>query len=157
MEEKILPIAKPREGVVFPEEFTLIIQEILKKYDLFKIHGEGVKKLLNSKNPEERKEIAENLPGYKISQFVRDYAEGKTDLEKLPGFLKSELSLSENTVKKIAKDINENILILIKPLKEKNLRPLEVPPEVKPPTPSPEGPAPPKKTGESDIYREPFE
>jgi len=133
--EKELPIVKPtkrEEEIVFPEEFSLIIQDILKRYNLFKIHEEGVKKMMEAKTSEERKSIAEILPGYKISQFVRDYGEGRISLGKIPLLLKAELRLDEGTAKKIAKDMYREMLILVKPRQRKTLPPENIN-EPKPP------------------------
>jgi len=148
MRKKFLPITKEEEKRVFPEEFTLLIEEILKKHGLYKTHEEGAIKILESRDSKEKREILESLPGYIIAKFVKEFADSKVTSEELLSLLRENIDLPENGIKKLAKDIAEDILVFIKPIKEK--RGIPTPSEVKPPTISPEKSRPVKK----DTYRE---
>jgi len=159
MAKEELPIAKPKpeEEITFPQEFALIIEEVLRKYGLFKPQEERVKEMLLSTNVAEKKRILESLPGYQISKFVREFAEGKKTLAEFPLALKEKLDLHDSIIKKIVHDINQNILSFIKPRETKIMPPTKDSIGSNPEEPLPS--VPPKKSAspkEPDVYREPI-
>jgi hypothetical protein len=167
MEKEIFPIKKTESiEPASPEDSGLVIEEILKKYyKLANAQEEGIEKILQSKNSQERKEIFENLPGTKISKLVREYAEGKVSLKDFTSRLEEEINIiSKKEAKQIAEELEKTLLVRIKPvkkeIKKEGVPSPKIPPtEVKPPVipleePEPEKPEVPPKP---DIYREPIE
>jgi len=149
MAKENLKIKKPEP--IFPEESGLVIKAILEKYELAKIQQEGIEKILKSKNPEEKIDTFEKLPGTKISKLVKEYAEGKVSLVEIPSRLSRELNISERKAKQITEELENTLLVLIEPVKEEKLPPVEV---ARPEEQPPEKPEVPKKR---DVYREPIE
>jgi len=139
---KNIETPKETESFEFPEESSQIVAQLLEKYGLQKAQEEGVKKfveLIESRIPKGRNEIFENLPGTKISQLIREYAEGGLILEKLPNLLKEKLAIPEKEAQKLANDLEGKLLNQIKPAA---------------PAPPPEKMEHPQKP---DTYREPVE
>jgi len=100
----------------FPEESGLVIKEILKKYGLEEKQKTGIRKWFKSKNQNERRKLFEELPGSKISQLVRDYAEGKINSVNINLLLTNKLDVSENKAEEIAQELKQKILSFIKPI-----------------------------------------
>lgn len=111
------PTTEEKESleIIFPEESAIIIQELLKKYDFDKEHEESVKKLIVSRNPKEKKEIFENLPGYKISRLVKEYAERKIPITNLLSLLKKELNCPNKKAEELTRDIEKEFSIFLQP------------------------------------------
>lgn len=150
-------IKKPEPIPTFPEGSGLIIEKILKEYGLAKTQEEGIEKIIQSKDFQERLEIFENLPGTKISRLVKEYAEKKVSLENISTRLEKELNISERKAKQIAEELEKSLFIFIKPIKKEELPPAEVKPEF---VPSEEKIIPEEETKPSprkDTYREPIE
>lgn len=99
---------------IFPEESGLIVEKILEKYGLEKKQEEGSKNFFDSQIPTERKEIFENLPGFKISKLIKECAEGKVSLANLPQELEQNLNISSKEAKQMADDLQKTILNFIK-------------------------------------------
>lgn len=131
----------------FPEQSSSIVEFLLDKYDLKETEEMQFQKLLSSEFPQEKiDEVFGKLPSVVISRILWDYQEEKIDLETLPSVLKEKLNLSPEKAKDMAKDLEREFLVFIKPAKGK-----EELPEIQP---SPEKPKPPQK---KDTYREPVE
>lgn len=105
----------------FPEDSDLIIEKILTKHNLKNSQEEGMERFFESKDPKERKELFESLPGYKISYLVRKYAESKVSLENLPLLLEERLNISKEDAKEITEELEEKLLVFIKPFKERSV------------------------------------
>ena len=138
---------------VFPEESALIIGKILEIYNFLENQKEGIKKFIDSKNPSEKMEIFENLPGARIAKLVRDHSEGKISLELISIRLEKELKISEKTAQQITKDLEKTLLIFIKqkPAEEREM----LAPEIS----GTEATLPekPETLPKKDVYREPLE
>lgn len=106
-------ISKPQKNpkIAFSEEVPSIIQDLLEKYDLEEIQNKERAKMSQVKTFEEREEIFENLPGRKIARMVKNIKEGELSVENLPVRLQKDLGLSSETAKKLAKDIEQKILV----------------------------------------------
>ncbi|MFC1629954.1 hypothetical protein ACFL06_00265 [Patescibacteria group bacterium] len=146
------PIEEPRPEITFPEGTGLIIREILKKYGLYKSFTDKVEKLRTLKEGTERKKIINSLSGYRISQFVVDYTRGKQTLEKLSIILQKDVHVSEKVAKDITKDVYEQLIVLIEPLK-KQTSTKKTFSEPKSPPPKPSFNKPPPRKG-PDPYKE---
>lgn len=99
---------------IFPEESGLIIEKILEKYELEKEQEEGIQRFFDSQIPENRKEIFENLPGFKISKLLKECAYGEFSLEELSQKLEEVLNISPKEAKQIKDDLQKGILDFIK-------------------------------------------
>ena len=135
-----------------------IMEEILKKYGLWESQEEGLDKFFKSKISDERVNLFENLPSSKINTLITKYADGKISLDQFPSILEKELDISVQESKKLAKEIENEFLISITPIKEKGgekIPPTKIPPpEEKPSTPSTEEK---KSSPRKDVYRESIE
>jgi hypothetical protein len=103
---------------IFPEKNREVIGQILEKYGLKKFEDERMKKFIESifdprVTPEERMEISDTLPGKKLAKIVKDCAEEKLPLEKIPNRIKEDLNITLKDAEKMAKDIKTQILDLI--------------------------------------------
>jgi len=156
--------------LIFPEETVLILEKILKNYGLIKTQENGIEKItesLSSPNvkikPEERIKIFESLPGTKLSKLVKEYAEKKIPLEKLPLKLKESLNITQKDAEKMAEELKTTLLDLIKTVKTTELtkeketpsiESLKSEPEIKP---SVSFSKEEKSSFKKDGYREPVE
>ncbi len=59
-----------KNEVVFPEDNWLVIEKILKKYNLADLQITGFEKITNSSDANEVMKIMENLPGAKIARLA---------------------------------------------------------------------------------------
>lgn len=161
---------KNYEEVIFPEETSDIIDEIVTKYGFKKIEEEMLEKMDQTEIFEEREKIFENLPGRQIATTVKELAMGKISAKDFISLLKQRLNISEELAKDLAKELEEKVLVLAQKTRvlreeretlpskeiEKEVsfpeKPQAEPSEIKPP-PSEEKPSPKKP----DIYREPAE
>ena len=107
---------------IFPEESGSLVMKILEKYELAEIQLKGIKKLLEIDNAAEKIKIFESLPGYKISQLVKEYAEDKVSLNEIPLQIAKRLNVSETKSKQIAQDLEKSLLSLIAPLQKKQTK-----------------------------------
>lgn len=136
------------EELIFPENNGEIVDKVIDDFGLRNAQEEGIEKILDSKTQEESMEIFENLPGTKISRLVREYAEGKITVEKMPSRLKDELSVSEDQANKMIEYLQKELLSFIA-MGNKNLNPGED---------SREGRSEKiQSQTEKDTYREPIE
>ena len=163
----------------------MVTDEILKKYNLYRETEEIMEKMeqetKKAQTFEEKKEIGEKQPESRLARVIKNIAEGKIPLEDFPSQLQQIFKVPEATAKKIAKDLEKNVLafaekVLIKeeaipptrrplfkplPVAPAPKEPLETPPPKPKATPSivekPEVPLEEKKPKKPDIYREPIE
>lgn len=105
----------------FPNDSNLIIERILEKYGFRKSQEERMEKFFKSNIPKERKGLFEGSPGYKISYLVRKYAESEISLENLPLLLGERLNIPKEQAKEIAEELEEKLLVFIKPFKERSI------------------------------------
>lgn len=173
------------QEIVFPEESYLAIQEILKKYKLYRepkeIMGELAQEMRKVRTFEEKKEIAEKQPERKLARVIKEIAEGKISLEDFPRQLQQIFNISPKIAKDLTKDLEKNVLAFAKkifiekeavpparrplfkplPVAPPPKEPLETPPSKPKATPpkveKPEVPLEEKKPKKPDIYREPIE
>lgn len=132
---------------IIPENSGESVREILKKFDLEQAQNDIVALFFTSKSEgEEKTQILKSSPGFILAQTIRDYAEDKINLEKLPKLIKDGLKISDKKAEQITEELKEKILDFIKPTAE---RPVEKPMEK-----STESPKPSRK---SDTYREQVE
>lgn len=122
------------QKIIFPEENSLIISELLEKYNL----KESLREIF------EKTRKGEETFGSTLAKIVRKAAEKKFSLKELTSSLETELSLSPKKAEDLAKDIKKKLLVLAeKPLSE---------------IPSPTVPEKEReKPGGKDVYREPIE
>lgn len=171
------------QQIVFPEESRLVIEEILKKYKLYReteeIMKEMVKEMAKAQTFQAKEEISEKQPEIKLAKVIREVAEEEITLEDLSKEIQGIFNISLKTAKELAKDLEKNVLSFAKkifiergtvPLTRKPLiRPLPVaippkeplePPQSEPKvTPKVEKPAPPERKPapqKKDVYREPI-
>jgi len=172
------------QEVVFPEESRFVIEEILKRYKLYRkpkeIMGKMAQEMRKARTFEEKKKIAERQPERKLARLVKNIAIGKIMLENLPKEIQGIFNISPKTAKELAKDLEKNVLsfakkIFIKeegvpPTRKPLIKPLPVavPPKepLEPPQPEPkvtpkvEKPASLERKPapqKKDVYREPVE
>lgn len=144
--------------IVFPEESSLVIKKILEGYGLDKIQKEAIKKFIDLPKEEKLKigdTVLTNLPGAKISKIVKEYAEGKLDLNKISFRLRNDLNIDETTSEKMANELKTNLLELIQPIKSPTAKKIR---EKKSLTTETSKPKLEKKfSSTKDVYREPVE
>lgn len=141
MVEKLLK----NQAIVFPEESYYVIQEILKKYKLYREPREKFKKMAQeireAKTFEEKQEISEKQPERKLARAIKEKAEGKITLEEFSRQLQQIFKVPEPTAQKIAKDLEKNVLVFAKKVftEKEDVSPIQKP-FVKPlpATPSPQ-------------------
>jgi len=160
MEPEDLSIAKPEEEYVFPDEFALAIEEFVERYGMKKIQEDGAWESFKAEDPKIGAEIFKSLPGAVLSQIVRDYYEGKISLKEVQLILEQKIKLPAKEIKNLAKDMEETILVLVKPRKkevslEKTLQ--KKTPISEKPIQKEEPISPVRKSKEPDVYREPVE
>ena len=104
------------QGVVFPEESDLVIDEILKKYKLYRETDEIMEKLIKemakAKTFQEKKKNSEAQPERKLARIIKEIAEGKISLEDFPNQLQQIFNISPKIAKDLAKDFEKNVLTL---------------------------------------------
>jgi len=169
------------QEVIFPEESHFVIQEILKKYKLYRESVEIMKdleeRLEKAQTFQEKKEIAEQQPERRLAKAIKRAAEGEIPLEDFPKKLQEIFNIEPKIARDLARDIEKNVLAFAKkvfiereatPSSERPLvRPLLVTPSPKEPLETPKIPktAPPKvekaeviskeeKPQKPDTYRE---
>lgn len=132
---------------IIPENSGEAVREILKKFELEQAQNDSIALFFASKGKDEEKtKILESSPGFILAQVVRDYAEDKINLEKLPNLIKDSLKVTDKKADQIAKELKDKILDFIKPAADE--------PTEKPIEKSTESPKPSRK---SDTYREQVE
>ena len=130
----INPNSNQNQKIIFPEENSLIISELLEKYNL----KESLREIF------EKTRKGEKTFGNTIAKIVRKAAEEKFSFKELVSSLKTELALSPKKAEGLAKDIKKKLLVLVE----------KPPPEIPSPTvPEKEE----EKPGGKDVYREPIE
>lgn len=158
--------------IVFLGDTALIISEILKKYGLEEIDEDILGKIEQGKPC---------LSGGDILDIVIEITQGKILEKNLVSSLQERLDIPKEKAKKIAKDVEKKLLILVKkvPEKEKKISekpsaPIRIKPEISPEKPfiakkppivekpfiveKPEKPLEKQKPSEEpDVYREPIE
>jgi len=144
------------QKIIFLENTSPIISELLKKYQLQETPKELSKKLTKREIPR----------GGIILDIAIEVAQGKILKKDLTSALQKRLEISEEKTKKIAEDIEEKLLVLVKKVPRKEIEIPEEPPVTKKPLtaekPSivekPETPSKKRETSEEpDVYREPIE
>lgn len=164
------------QEIVFPEESHFVVQEILKKYKLFRkteqIMSGLAQEMSKATTFKEKKEIAERQPERKLATIIKRIAEEKISLGDFPKHLQQIFNITPKIAKELAQDLEKNILAFAKNVViEREVippaeRPLVKPLPVAPPPEEPLETPPPKAAlqkeeksvpREEDIYREPVE
>ena len=99
-------MAEINTKIIYPEETSLVIAEIIKKYGLKGINEdffEGFEK-------DEPWVITETV----FVNLITNIAEGKTLIQEVPSSLQKNLNISEDTAKKITEEIKTKIISLVK-------------------------------------------
>jgi hypothetical protein len=130
--------------IIYPEESTTIISNLMEKY--------GLKETV--KDIEEKMDRGEITNGEKIARIVAEAAENDLSIEDISALLEKRLAITKEICKKLAEDLKKEILIFIKktPIKETEVE-KEEKLRIKTETSSKTPPISQKK----DIYREPIE
>lgn len=92
------------EEIIFPENLTSIMDEILEKYGRGESSEEAFEKIM--------KDVKTNRE--KLSDIILDWVYKKITIEKLPKILEKEFELSPLRAKLMARDIQREILDQIK-------------------------------------------
>lgn len=174
------------QRIIFPEETLEAIEELLKKYDLYREPAIRMKELAEKiqvgRTFQEKRKISASQPERMLAKIIRGVAEGEIAPEKLYNQLQQAFNLSSAKAKSFANDLEKNVIILaqrvsikeeaapsvkrplIKPLpvapppKESLETPSLAKPKVAPPEiEKPEVPLKEKKPEKPDTYREPVE
>ncbi len=144
------------QKIIFSENTSPIISELLKKYQLQETPEELFKKLTKGGIPK----------GGIILDIVIETAEGKILKKDLTSALQKRLEISEEKAKKLAEDIEEKLLVLVKKVPKEEIEVPKEPLITKKPLmtekPSiiekPETPSKRRETSEEpDVYRETIE
>ncbi len=144
------------QKIIFLENTSPIISELLKKYQLQETSGELSKKLTGGEIPR----------GGIILDIVIEVAQGKILKKDLSSALQKRLEISEEKTKKLAEDVEKKLLVLAKKVPKEETEIPEEPPVTKKPLiaekPSiiekPETPPKRRETSEEpDVYREVIE
>lgn len=135
----IMENKKPKIDTQPPKEESVIIEEVLKKYDLWKNEDVEFEEFLS--DPINNENLILKSSGYKLSNLIKKYADKELLLRDVPASLKNEFNLSEEKAEKMAEELNEKIFRFIKPTTEATIE--------KPATEEPL-----KKSPEKDAYRE---
>ncbi len=157
--------------IIFTEEATEKIQELLKRYGLEMFPKTSLEKIKEAKNSEEKEILFDNLPGRVLARIAKELAEEKIKTKDSILILEKKLNISNDKAEKLARDIEKEVLIYAKkvPLEKEALptepsettltpkktptTPKDVSPEIKP-----KEKTPPSKPGvKADTYREPME
>lgn len=125
-----MPVSK-KQTLIFSEDNSLVIAELLAKYGL----EEPLEEIFEKTNRSEK------TFGNTVAKIVKKSAEEEMPFKNLVSVLKTELNLSQKEADGLAKDIEERILSFVK----KPSKAVVEPAEEKPPGPK------------EDIYREPIE
>jgi len=135
------PDSKKTAKVIFPENITSVISEIVKKYNILENDKDAVRKILNGETTK-----IEELAG-----IIKKLAMDEISLKNLPATLKKDFNISVEDSKRLAGEIEEKVLPLAQRFSEE--KEISVKPEVV------KKPQPPKTETlmKKDIYREPAE
>ena len=154
--------------IIFTEEATEKIQELLKRYDLEMFPKTSLEKIKEAKNSKEKEILFDNLPGRVLAIIVKELAEDKIKTKDSISTLEKKLNISNDKAEKLARDIEKEVLIYAKkvPLekevppakpsettltpKKTPITPKDVSPETKPKEKIP----PLKSVAKDDTYRE---
>lgn len=172
--------------IIFPEVISLVIKEILEKYKLYRkpkeIHEKLVQEMKATQTFPEKKAVIDSQPESRLSNAIREIADGKTKLEDFSNKLQEIFDIPPKIAKDMTKDIEKNILAFAKkvviekevahPIQKLFVKPMPVAPppqeisETDHPskledttsteTEEPETPSEEKKPETPDIYREPL-
>jgi len=157
--------------IIFTEEATEKIQEILKRYGLEMFPKISLEKIKEAKSSEEKESLFEGLPGRVLAKTVKELAEDKIKIKDSISMLEKKLNIPNDKAEKLARDIEKEVLIYAKKIPiEKEAPPTEpseitltpektsatpnvVSSEIKPKEKTP----PPKSEAKDDTYRESIE
>jgi len=150
---------KKNVRIVFPGDNRIIVSEIMERNGLKESDDDAFEKILNGLPSE----------GGKMAKIIKKTALGEVSIRELPSVLSKNFKLTEGEAKKLAKEIEEKVLILSREVLEGESTGKELPPEKKeafidveddknkeiynPPTPLREI----KSPNQKDTYREPVE
>jgi len=147
---------KENQRLIYPEDTSEIISELMEKYGLKETEEEVLQALKEGKTTK----------GGTIAEIIMEVAKNKIPRENITSVLQKRLAISKEIAKKIAKELEKKILnlIIIEKVPKKEIPPLQKPPisPLKPGPPVPPTEFPPKappeeKPKKPDIYREPIE
>lgn len=98
--------------IIFPNEVSEKITELIKKFNLITFRDLDLKKLVTQKTDEEIKDIFNNLPEKKVSEIIKAVSEKKIKESALPQDIQRELGVQMGVAEAIAIDIIKDILPL---------------------------------------------
>jgi len=90
------------KDVVFPENITSVVYDIVKGYISLETQEEAVKKILKG----------EETKGGKMAEIIKKAATGEILIKNLPTVLKDSFNLSIERAKDLAKHLEEKVLVL---------------------------------------------
>lgn len=106
------------QTIVFPEESHYVIQEILKRYKLYRKPRERFKKMAQeireAQTFEKKQKISEKQPEGKLARAIKEKAEGKITLEGFQVQIQQIFKIPEAAAKKMTKDLEKNVLVFAK-------------------------------------------
>ncbi len=150
------------EEISFPPEAVSIIREIVHNYGFEKIEEELLIEMGKIEDFKEKEKIFESLPGRQLARVTKEAAEGKITLQDVFSILQKNLKISEETAKRLSKELKERVISLAQRTAEKaeakqilfkEKDKLAMPPqtsEIEPPIKQK------SKASKEDIYREPI-
>jgi len=104
------------QEIIFPEETSFIIDEILKKYQLYREPKEIIrqlaKKIARGQTFKEKMEISDSEPEVKLLKLIRKRVEEKITYEYLYRELQQVFNVSLTTAKSLATDLEKNVVDL---------------------------------------------
>jgi hypothetical protein len=99
--------------IIYPENSSQIIEDIIEKYGFSEAEKESFEKLTHSTTKEDYKEISKNSAGFKLAELVIRRANGLLSPDKLPLAIKEEMGTTDKTARQIAAEFEEKILPFI--------------------------------------------
>jgi hypothetical protein len=104
------------QEIIFPEEASFIIDEILKKYQLYREPKEIIrqlaKKIVRGQTFKEKMEISDNEPEIRLIKVIKRRFEEKITYEDLCRELQQIFNVSLTTAKSLATDLEKNVVDL---------------------------------------------
>jgi hypothetical protein len=100
---------KPKkERIVFPENITSVVSEVVKNYNILEKDDEATEKIIKG----------ETTKGEKLAEIIKKTATGEILIKNLPTVLKETFNVSSEDSKKLAGEIEEKILSLAQKFSE---------------------------------------
>ncbi|MDI6591544.1 MAG: hypothetical protein QME61_01195 [Patescibacteria group bacterium] len=137
-------------SIISLENAIDVITELIKKYGLEEIEKRKEEEIGWAKSLEEKRRIFKDLPTCQISKIVRELAKKEISPTNLAIVLQQRLNISKEIAEKLAKDLENKVLVLFQKIVPEKIEKKELKKEefgeIK-------SSIPPKR----DIYREPIE